>query len=137
MKQRAPPLLARKRDRPVTVVSLQRKHDSEVARSNVCSHYSFHQPHTLSYRIEVNYFSDLCSLNQPGRSFKVYAECMSPMSPSVPRKHRSPSPPTDQEVTAGDRVEGLSNFGKPTGNSARLSKQTKMTPSSNGMVTVA
>jgi hypothetical protein len=34
----------------------------------------------------------------------------------VPRGHRSPSPlPTGEEVTPGDRVEGLGNFGKPTG----------------------
>jgi hypothetical protein len=38
------------------------------------------------------------------------------LTQTVPRDHRSPSPSaTDQELTPGDRVEGLGNFGKPTG----------------------
>ena len=39
---------------------------------------------------------------------------------------------TEQELTPGDRVEGLGNFGKP----AQLNKLTTMTRSSNGMMTV-
>jgi hypothetical protein len=40
---------------------------------------------------------------------------------AVPDSDRAKKPPlaepaaTDQELTAGDRVEGLGNFGKPTG----------------------
>jgi hypothetical protein len=38
------------------------------------------------------------------------------LTQTVTRSHRSPSPlPPGQELTPGDRVEGLGNFGKPTG----------------------
>ena len=53
------------------------------------------------------------------------------------KKPRLAEPPAnDQDLNPGDRVEGLGNFGKPTGNSAQLSKLTKMTRSSNGMMPV-
>ena len=38
------------------------------------------------------------------------------LTQTEPRSHRSLSPlPTDQEMNPGDRVEGLGDFGKPTG----------------------
>jgi len=46
---------------------------------------------------------------------------------------------TDQELNPGDRVEGLGDFGKPTGEFGtvvQLSKLTKTTRSSNGMMPV-
>jgi len=61
---------------------------------------------------------------------------------ATPDSERAKKPPlaepsaTDQELNPGDRVEGLGNFGKPTENSARLSRLMKMTRSSNGMMMV-
>jgi len=63
---------------------------------------------------------------------------MTPIAKSIPKLHKAPQPPlshagaapdsdrarkpalvappaTDQELNPGDRVEGLGNFGKPTG----------------------
>jgi hypothetical protein len=38
------------------------------------------------------------------------------LTQTAPRDHRSPSPSaTGQELSPGDRVEGLGNFGKPNG----------------------
>jgi hypothetical protein len=60
---------------------------------------------------------------------------------ATPDSDRAKKPPlaepaaTDQELNPGDRVEGLGDFGKPTGASAQLSKLTTMTRSSNGMMT--
>ena len=77
----------------------------------------------------------------------------------IPKLHKAPQPPlsypgatpdsdrakkpplaepsaTDQELNPGDRVEGLGDFGSRRENSAQFSKLTKMTRSSNGMMTV-
>ena len=69
-------------------------------------------------------------------SWEETMKCLSPKP--IPKLHKAPQPPlshpgatpdsdrarkpaladpvaTDQELTPGDRVEGLGNFGKPTG----------------------
>jgi len=76
----------------------------------------------------------------------------------IPKLHQAPQPPlsrrgaapdsdrarkprltepfaSDEELNPGDRVEGLGDFGKPTGEFAQLRKLTRMTLSSNGMMT--
>jgi hypothetical protein len=71
--------------------------------------------------------------------------------PQPPLSHRRAAPDSDrakkprltdpaasnQELNPGDRVEGLGDFGKRLENSAQLSKLTRMTLSSNGVMTVA
>jgi hypothetical protein len=53
------------------------------------------------------------------------------------KKPRLSEPPAnDQDLNPGDRVEGLGNFGSRLGNSVLLSKLTRMTRSSNGMMPV-
>jgi hypothetical protein len=50
---------------------------------------------------------------------------------AIPDSDRAKRPPlsepaaTDQELTPGDRVEGLGNFGKPTGNFGTVEKTNK------------
>jgi hypothetical protein len=81
----------------------------------------------------------MCTLDQPDHSLQAYAVSMSSISDSrlpklrkasqpplsypgaIPDSDRAKKPPlveppaTDQELNPGDRVEGLGNFGKPTG----------------------
>jgi len=61
---------------------------------------------------------------------------------AIPDSDRAKRPPlaeaaaTDQELSPGDRVEGLGNFGTPTGEFGTVEQLTKMTRSSNGTMTV-
>jgi len=83
--------------------------------------------------------AELCSLDQPEASFQVYIGDMThTRNKPIPKLSEAPQPPlpypgaipdsdrakkprlsepagTDQELTPGDRVEGLGNFGTPSG----------------------
>ena len=81
-----------------------------------------------------------------------------PMHKPIPKLRKAPQPPlshlgatadsdrakrpplaepsaTGEELSPGDRVEGLGNFGIPTGDLGQLNGRTKRTQSSSGMMT--
>jgi hypothetical protein len=65
-----------------------------------------------------------------GRPQPVNFEC-------YPRRLLSEPSATGEALTPGDRVEGLGNFGRPTGEFGTVSEITKRTRSSSGMTTVS
>ena len=79
------------------------------------------------------------SLDQPDHSFEAYAVSNEEISRCSQRGTAQPTladpSANESELSAGDRVEGLGNFGISTGSWAPSNRGTKKTQSSNGVMT--